>query len=97
MSSSADLRRGTPGLALPFAVVAGIGLLTVLLPPYERPLWVAGLAALSLVPVVIVFLVSQRRGEPSWLDPLAAYLLFHYAALLHDAAGASAGGSASGM
>lgn len=97
MSSSADLRRGTPGLALPFAVVAGIGLLTVLLPPYERPLWVAGLAALSLVPVVIVFLVSQRRGEPSWLDPLAAYLLFPYAALLHDAAGASAGGSASGM
>ena len=51
-SSHADLRRGTPALALPFAVVAGIGLLAVLLPPYERPWWVAGLAVLSLVPVV---------------------------------------------
>jgi diguanylate cyclase (GGDEF)-like protein/PAS domain S-box-containing protein len=97
VSSSTDLRRGTPALALPFAVVALIGLATVLLPPYERPWWVTGLAALSLVPVVLVYLASQRRGERSWLDPLAAYLLFPFAGLLHDAAGAGAGGSSSGM
>jgi diguanylate cyclase (GGDEF)-like protein/PAS domain S-box-containing protein len=96
-SSSVDLRRGTPALAVPFAVVACIGLVTVLLPPYERPWWVAGLAALSLVPVIVVYLASQRRVERSWLDPLAAYLLFPFAALLHDAAGAGAGGSSSGM
>ena len=93
-ASSADLRRGTPALALPFALVAGIGLLTVLLPPYERPWWVAGLAVLSLLPVVLVYVASQRRGERSWLDPLAAYLLFPFAGLVHDAAGA--GGSSSG-
>ena len=96
-SSSSDLRRGTPAVAVPFAVVALIGLVTVLLPPYERPWWVAGLAALSLVPVVLVYVASQRRERRSWLDPLAAYLLFPYAGLLHDAAGAGAGGSSSGM
>ncbi len=96
-SSTVDLRRGTPALAVPFAVVAVIGLVTVLLPPYERPWWVAGLAALSLVPVVRGVPREPAPGERSWLDPLAAYLLFPYAALLHDAAGAGAGGSSSGM
>ena len=47
---------GHARLALPFAAVAGIGLLTVLLPPYERPWWVAGLAA--------VVLVAGRGGLP---------------------------------
>ncbi len=78
-------------------IVAAIGLITVLLPPYERPWWVAGLAMLSLVPVVVVYVASQRREQRSWRDPLAAYLLFPFAALLHDAAGAGAGGSSSGM
>ncbi len=82
---------------MPFLLVAGIGLLTVLLPPYERPWWVAGLAAVVLALVVLVYLASQRHGERSWRDPAAAYLLFPYAALLHDAAGAGAGGTASGM
>jgi len=84
-------------VAVPFAVVALIGLVTVLLPPYERPWWVAGLAVLSLASVVLVYVASQRREQRSWLDPLAAYLLFPYAALLHDAAGAGAGGTSSGM
>ena len=96
-SSTVDLRRGTPRLALPFAVVAVIGLVTVLLPPYERPWWIVGLAVVSLGLVGAVFLVSARRAERSWLDPVAAYLLFPYAALLNDAAGAGAGGTSSGM
>ena len=96
-SSSADLRRGTPKLALPFGAVAALGLLTVLLPPYERAWWVVGLAVICLVAVVLVYLASQRRTERSWLDPLSAYLLFPYAALLHDAAGAGAGGTSTGM
>ena len=74
-SSYADLRRGSPALALPFAVVAGLALLTVLLPPYERPWWVPAAAAVNLVVVVVVFWAGQRRDERSWLDPLAAYLL----------------------
>ena len=96
-SSSSDLRRGTPAVAVPFAVVALIGLVTVLLPPYERPWWVIGLAVLSLAPVVLVYLATQRRQERSWLDPLAAYLLFPFAGLVLDVAGAGAGGSSSGM
>ncbi|SFB48397.1 PAS domain S-box-containing protein/diguanylate cyclase (GGDEF) domain-containing protein [Nocardioides alpinus] len=96
-SSSIDLRRGTPTLALPFAVVAVIGLITVLLPPYDGPWWVIGLAVLVLGLSALVFFASRLRGRRSWLDPLAAYLLFPYAALLHDAAGAGAGGSSSGM
>lgn len=93
----ADLRRGSPALALPFAVVALLALVTVALPPYERPWWVAGLAALNLALVAAVFALAQRRGQRSWLDPLAAYLLFPFAGLLHDAAGAGPGGSSSGM
>lgn len=96
-ASYADLRRGSPALALPFAAVALISLLTVLLPPYERPWWVPAAAALSLVPVVVTFLASQRRTERSWLDPLAAYLMFPFAGLVHDAAGAGVGGSSSGL
>ncbi|CAM3784212.1 putative bifunctional diguanylate cyclase/phosphodiesterase [Nocardioides zeicaulis] len=89
--------RGTTALALPFGVVAGLGLLTVLLPPYERPWWVAGLAALCLAASAAVFVASRRRGGTTWLAPLAAYLLFPYAGLINDAAGAARGGSSSGM
>ena len=97
MSSLTDLRRGGPALAAPFGIVAVAGLVAVLLPPYERPWWVAGLAVLCLVLVAVVYALGQRRGRRSWLDPLAAYLLFPFAALVNDAAGAGGGGSSSGM
>jgi len=77
--------------------VAALGLVTVLLPPYERPWWVVGLAAVTLVASALVFVASRRRGEGTWLDPLAAYLLFPYAGLVNDAAGAGSGGASSGM
>ncbi|TGN63010.1 EAL domain-containing protein [Nocardioides eburneiflavus] len=96
-SALPDLRRGTPALAWPFGVVAVLGLFAVLLPPYERPWWVAALAAVVLASSALVFVASRRRGERTWLDPLAAYLLFPFAGLVNDAAGAGAGGSSSGM
>ena len=96
-SSPSDLRRGGPALALPFGIVAALGLVTVLLPPYSSPWWVAGLAALVLALVVVLYVISRRRPERSWLDPIPAYLLFPYAALVNDAAGAGSGGSSSGM
>ena len=96
-STRPDLRRGTPALAWPFGAVAALGLFTVLLPPYERPWWVVGLAVLALASSALVFVASRRRGERTWLDPLAAYLLFPFAGLVNDAAGAGTGGSASGM
>ena len=92
-----DPVRGTTALALPFGAVAGLGLLTVMLPPYERPWWVAGLAALCLAASAAVFMASRRRGDLTWLAPLAAYLLFPFAGLVNDAAGAARGGSSSGM
>ncbi|MBC2932369.1 bifunctional diguanylate cyclase/phosphodiesterase [Nocardioides sp. zg-1228] len=96
MSSLTDVRRGGPAIAAPFGIVAVAGLVTVLLPPYERPWWVVGLAVLCLVLVVVVYALGQRRSTRSWLDPVAAYLLFPFAALVNDAAGASDGGSSSG-
>ncbi|WP_268932183.1 putative bifunctional diguanylate cyclase/phosphodiesterase [Nocardioides okcheonensis] len=95
--ASADLARGTTALAVPFGIVAAIGLLTVVLPPYERPWWVPALAALTLAASALVFALGRRRPDLGWLDPLAAYLLFPYAGLVNDAAGAGRGGSASGM
>lgn len=82
---------------MPFGAVAALGLVAVLLPPYERPWWVVALAALVLVASALVFVVSRRRGERSWLDPVPAYLLFPYAGLVNDAAGAGTGGASSGM
>jgi len=96
-SSRSDLRRGGPALALPFGIVAALGLVSVLLPPYSSPWWVAGLAAVVLALVVVLYVVSRRRHERTWLDPVPAYLLFPYAALVNDAAGAGSGGSSSGM
>ncbi len=97
MSPSDELRSGTSTLAVPFGTVAGIGLVTVLLPPYADAWWVAGLAAVNLALVAAVFFVSARRTRRSWIDPWVAYLLFPYAALLRHAAGSDAGGSATGM
>ena len=71
--------------------MAALGLVAVLLPPYERPWWVAALAALVLALVVVLYVVSRRRPERTWLDPIPAYLLFPYAALVNDAAGAGSG------
>ncbi|MCW2738017.1 EAL domain-containing protein [Nocardioides sp.] len=56
-----------PALALTFGAVAVLGLLTVLLPPYKWPWWVAALAVLSLAAVVIVDISDRRR----YLDRLA--------------------------
>ena len=67
--ASSDLRRGGPALAVPFGIVAALGLFTVLLPPYDRPWWVAGLAAVVLALVVVLFVVSRRHPERTWLDP----------------------------
>lgn len=77
--------------------MAVLGLFAVLLPPYERPWWVVALAAVVLASSALVFVASRRRGERTWLDPLAAYLLFPFAGLVNDAAGAGTGGSSSGM
>ena len=82
---------------MPFGAVAALGLVAVLLPPYERPWWVVALAALVLAASALLFVVSRRRGERSWLDPVPAYLLFPYAGLVNDAAGAGTGGASSGM
>jgi diguanylate cyclase (GGDEF)-like protein/PAS domain S-box-containing protein len=77
--------------------VAALGLFTVVLPPYERPWWVVGMAALVLTSSALVFVASRLRRERTWLDPLAAYLLFPFAGLVNDAAGAGTGGASSGM
>lgn len=84
-------------MAVPFGVVAALGLFAVLLPPYERPWWVAGLAALCLAASAAAFAASRRRDRRTWLDPVAAYLLFPFAGLVNDAAGAGTGGSSSGL
>ena len=90
-------RRSSLALAWPFGAVALIGLLSVCVPPYERAWWVTGAAGVCLAAVVATFLLARREGAPTWLSPLSAYLMFPFAGLVHDAAGASLGGSSSGM
>jgi diguanylate cyclase (GGDEF)-like protein/PAS domain S-box-containing protein len=91
------MRRPTPALALPFAIVAGIGLVAVLLPPYLGPWWATALAAVDLAVVGGVFALTLRGDDRTWLDPLVAYLMFPYAGLLTAASGAHSVSGSSGM
>ncbi|MCF6378100.1 EAL domain-containing protein [Nocardioides KLBMP 9356] len=92
-------RDGKPGvaLALPFAVVAATCLVVVLVPPYVSAWWVTGLAAAVLVCVGVLFALSLRVPERTWLDAAPAYLMFVFVALVHHAAGGAVGGSSSGL
>ncbi len=73
--------------ALPFVVCAGIGVLTLLLPPYDvrdvhRPL-----AGLLLAAVLLALAVSLRRPHRTWVDAAPVYLYFALLAVLFDGTG----------
>lgn len=87
-----DRRRPSLRLMRPFGVVCGIGLLTVLLPPYESPAWVLAGATTIYFVIMAMLVATSRRPERSWLDPAAAYLAFLFVALVRDAGGGAASG-----
>lgn len=78
----------------PFGVVLGVGLLAVLLPPYDVSWVVLVLAAAVFLGIVALFVTSSRRAERTWIDPVAAYLAFVFVVLVRDAGGGQVSGLA---
>lgn len=76
----------------PFGIVCGVGLLTVLLPPYESSWMVLAAATVVYLAIMAMLIATSRRPERSWLDPAAAYLTFLFVALVREAGGGAASG-----
>jgi diguanylate cyclase (GGDEF)-like protein/PAS domain S-box-containing protein len=87
-----DRRRPSLRLMRPFGFVCGLGLLTVLLPPYDVS-WVVLALAVVVYSVIMGLLVeSSRRPLRTWVDPAAAYLTFLFVALVNEAGGGASSG-----
>lgn len=89
-----DRHRPSLSLMRPFGIVLGIGLVTVLLPPYDVSRVVLALATVVFLVVVGLHIESSRRPRRSWIDPTAAYLAFPYVALVRDSGGSQTSGLA---
>lgn len=87
-----DRRRPSLRLMRPFAIVCGLGLLTVLLPPYDVSWVVLALAAVVYLAISALLIESARRPLRTWVDPTAAYLTFLFVALLCEAGGGASSG-----
>lgn len=89
-----DRRRPSLRLMRPFGVVCGLGLLAVLLPPYDVS-WVVLACATVVYFVIMGMLIESSRREPrTWVDPTAAYLTFVFVLLVREAGGGQASGMA---
>ncbi len=76
----------------PFGLVCGLGLLTVLLPPYDVSWVVLALATVVYFIIAGLLIESSRRPLRTWVDPAAAYLTFPFVLLLREAAGGASSG-----
>src|SRR5918995_1201452 len=76
-----DRRRPSLRLMRPFGFVCGVGLLTVLLPPYDVSWVVLALAAVVYFMIMALLVESSRRPLRTWVDPAAAYLPFLFVVL----------------
>lgn len=87
-----ELRRATPALVAPFALVAVLGWALLLLPPYPTSWTVAVSAAAVLVLAAVAWCLGARHPHVRWLNPLAAYLMFPFAALVRHGSGSAESG-----
>ena len=89
-----DRRRPSLRLMRPFGIICGLGLVTVLFPPYDVSWVVLALATVTYFVIMGLLIESTRRPERSWVDPTAAYLTFLFVALVREAGGGAASGLA---
>ncbi|MGN6577377.1 MAG: PAS domain-containing protein, partial [Nocardioides sp.] len=86
--------RPTPQTAMPFLVLSVMGLLVVLLPPYDTKLLHLLVAGAMTATLARAYLVSMRRPERSWIDVAAPLGSFPLILVLRDATGAGESGLA---
>ena len=88
-----DRRRPSLRLMRPFGLVCGLGLLTVLLPPYDVSLGRAGPGDRRLLRHRRACSSRAAAGpRRTWVDPAAAYLAFLFVALVREAGGGASSG-----
>ncbi len=86
--------RPTPQTAMPFLVLSVVGLLVMLLPPYDTKLWHLVVAGVMTAVLAQAYLTSLRRPERSWIDVAAPLGSFPLILVLRDATGAGQSGLA---
>ena len=85
--------RPTLRSALPFVVVALVGLGSVAAPPYREPtVWQPALLVAGFALLLVFLGFSLVRSERSWVDPIPAFLFFGLIALARDLGGGSTSG-----
>src|SRR5690349_5291520 len=77
--------RPTPQTAMPFLVLSVMGLLVVLLPPYDTKLVHLLVAGVMTAVLARAYLTSLRRPERSWIDVAAPLGSFPLILVLRDA------------
>lgn len=87
-----DRRRPSLRLMRPFGIVCGLGLLTVLLPPYDVSWVVLALAAVVYFIIMGLLVESSRRPLRTWVDSSATYLTFPFIAIVREAGGGASSG-----
>ena len=78
----------------PFAIICGVGMSTVLVPPYRGSVLALVLALAVFVVILALLVLSSWQPKRSWLDPAAAYLGFPFVGLVREAGGGQASGLA---
>jgi diguanylate cyclase (GGDEF)-like protein/PAS domain S-box-containing protein len=86
--------RPTPATAMPFLVLTVLGLLNVLLPPYDTKIWHLVVGGVMAAVLTKAYLVALRRPERSWVDVAAPLGSFPLILLLRDATGGADSGLA---
>jgi diguanylate cyclase (GGDEF)-like protein/PAS domain S-box-containing protein len=76
----------------PFGIMLGLGLVTVLLPPYDVSPVALGLSVAVYAVIVALFVTSSGRAQRSWIDPTGAYLAFLFIVLVREAGGGASSG-----
>ena len=85
-------QRPTWASVLPFLAVAVLGLISMLLPPYDGNPVAALAAGVLLAGTLAVQLVSLDRSRRTWIDPVGAWLFYGVIALLREGAGGASSG-----
>jgi diguanylate cyclase (GGDEF)-like protein/PAS domain S-box-containing protein len=79
--------RPTWRTTLPFGICALLGLLSTLAPPYQHSIPQLAAAALLFAGLLRIYEVALGRSTATWLDPVAAWLMFPFIMLLRDGLG----------
>ncbi|QIK74697.1 hypothetical protein [Nocardioides piscis] len=84
-----SVERRAAAIALPWAIMTAIGLVSVWVPPYPQGWIVPVLATLIAIGAGLMYVLSQRFAEGGWLELVTAFVPFLYVAVVRHGTGAA--------